>query len=134
MAVRKPLTNINGRKTELPSTDRLEGAGIIWVGSTRTESSTLIEYISSGIPNQDGAVFFNLTTDGTASGPAIFSQILNISATAEFPAVDGTTLKKAITAYIHNISPNLKVAEARARQDDRVLSNSGKVYIRVVGT
>lgn len=133
MPIQKPLVRILGRTSEIPATDRVAGAGIIWVGTTSTESSSLTEYVGSGVPDQDGIVFFNLTTDGTASGPAIFSSILNVQVSAEFPATDAVNLKKTITAYLHNISTNLKVAETRIRENNSALANSGKVYIRIIG-
>lgn len=133
MALRKPLVRILGRKSEIPSADRIEGAGIVWSNSTPTESSTLTEFISSGVPNQDGVVLFNLTTDGTAGGPAIFSQILNVNVSVEFAASDTAGLKRQITVYIHNISSNLKIAETRARDGSQSLANQGKIYIRVIG-
>lgn len=131
MALRKPLIKLNGRDTVLPNTETLDRVGDIWVDTTKKQLSELVRYIHSANADASGNHTFNLTTDGTASGAAIFSSILSIQGIVRF---NTTVIKDAPLVYVKNISVNLKQLDVRAvTSGGAAAGTSHVIYIHVIG-
>lgn len=80
MSIRSALARVSGRTTVLASVDRLNNTGKVWNGTTQRNRSEYDQYMNSGVTDANGRIVFNLTTDGTASGPAVFSAIHSVDA------------------------------------------------------
>lgn len=104
MAIQKALIRL-GRTTVCPTTDRLTNVGSTYNGITKRNNSEYDAFFSSGTTDANGRITFNLTTDGTATGPAMFSAIHTVNAITQSTS---TTIANLPSFYVETISANLK--------------------------
>lgn len=76
-----------------------------WNGTTQYQDLSLRRFTLSGVTNSSGQVTFNLTTDGTATGPALFSSIFAIQAIGVYTGATSTSVPNP---YVQNIAGTLK--------------------------
>jgi hypothetical protein len=84
MATRRPKALINGRDTVLPTGDTIGGTGLYYnrtLAGTLTayEKSSVGKYVATGVTDSNGLITIYPTSNGLASGTALFSQIFDVN-------------------------------------------------------
>lgn len=107
----------------MPAADRLDNVGLSFNGTTQRNNSEYTNYYNSGTTDANGRITFNLTTDGTATGTALFSAIHGVSAICQS---NSTTISSLPYFFVETISTNLKQLTIRA-----ISSQSGLVILGI---
>lgn len=132
MAIRRATSLINGRQTAVPAADKLANVGSSYVGTTRRSNSEIDNYFGTGVTDSNGRITFNLTVDGTPTGTAIFSSILNVSAITKS---NSTVISNLPNFFLESISSDMKqiVLRGTASQSGLVLLGVGVSQVAFVG-
>ena len=122
MAIRKAITIISGREQVMPSTDILTNVGTTYLATTARNTSEYAQYFSSGVTDANGRITFNLTTDGTTNGPAIFSAIHSYNCIC---LSNSTIIASLPNYFVESISVNLKQITVRGMSSQALLTILG---------
>lgn len=126
---------INFEGGDTPQQTNMSYSGSRWV--------EVKEYVNSGT-TANGIVTFNLTTDGTATGPALFKNVLAVTPSVMLNAVNPGDAPKVSVRSISTDRKTLVVQASRPGAAVTLLStsllsadvwvpNGTTIYVRVTG-